>query len=311
MALINGSDGNDLEIGSADSDRIRGFGGIDLLRGGSGDDLIEGGDGPDSLYGDKGNDTILGGAGDDLIRGGRGDDTLDGGAGRDMIRADLGDDWIIGSEGDDYIDGGDGIDVVDYSNSPRGNGFLYDGVDVDVSFGIGIVFAEGGHAEGDILVNVEGIVGTLYNDRIDVGDISGKSFLDDPTAHGAFGQAGDDELRGYKYDYLHGGPGDDTLISHGGGTVNGGPGADTFEFFGEIEAATIEDFSPADGDVIELSSIGFQGVSKSDVQAMLNGSSGSVLDLGLLGDTGYYEHGTITLDGIQVSDLSVNDFIIG
>ena len=136
MATINGDNGNDLEIGTSAADEIFGFGGIDLLRGGAGNDTIEGGDGPDSLYGDSDDDTIRGGTGDDLIRGGRGDDILDGGAGRDMIRADLGDDWIMGSEGDDYIDGGDGLDVVDYSNSPRSDGFLYDGVDVDVSSSI-------------------------------------------------------------------------------------------------------------------------------------------------------------------------------
>ena len=309
MATINGDNGNNLEIGTSAADRIFGFGGIDLLRGGDGNDTIEGGDGPDSLYGDLGDDTIRGGTGDDLIRGGRGDDTLDGGAGRDMIRADLGDDWIMGSEGDDYIDGGDGIDIVDYSNSPSGDGFLYDGVDIDVSFGIGIIFAEGGHAEGDILVNVEIIVGTPYDDRIDVADIFGKSF-DDPIAHGAIGGPGDDELSGYKHDYLNGGSGDDTLITHGGGIAKGGPGADTFRFFGEIDEATIEDFDPDEGDVIELSSVGFAGVTKADVQNMLDGGTGGLLDLGLLGVIGR-DHGTITLEGVQVSDLSVNDFIIG
>ena len=310
MATINGDNGNNLEIGTSAADQIFGFGGIDLLRGGDGNDTIEGGDGPDSLYGDSGNDTIRGGTGDDLIRGGRGDDTLDGGAGRDMIRADLGNDWIMGSEGDDYIDGGDGIDIVDYSNSPRGDGFLYDGVDIDLSFGSALYFGEGGHAEGDLLVNVEIIVGTPYDDRIDVADIWGKSFLDGPIAHGAVGGAGDDELRGYKHDYLNGGSGDDTLVTHGGGTVEGGLGADTFEFFGEIDEATIEDFNSSEGDVIELSSVGFRGVSKSDVQVMLDGSSGNVLDLSLLGVVGE-DHGTITLEGIQVSDLGVNDFIIG
>ena len=217
----------------------------------------------------------------------------------------------MGSEGADYINGGDGYDVVDYSNSPRGDGFFLDGVDIDLSSGFGIVFGEGGHAEGDIVVNVEAVVGSRYDDGIDVGDIWGGSIFDDPISHRAYGGPGDDTLRGYERDYLSGGPGDDTLISHDGGTVRGGPGADTFEFFGDVQEATIEDFNPDDGDQIELSFVGFSDVTKSDVQTMLNGSSGSVLDLSLLGDTGFYEHGTITLEGIQVSDLSVNDFIIG
>ena len=310
MATLDGDNTNNLFIGTPEADLIRGFGAIDLLRGGSGNDTIEGGDGPDSLYGDQGNDRISGGPGDDLIRGGRGNDTLDGGAGRDMIRADLGNDWIIGSEGADYIDGGDGYDVIDYSGSPRSDGY-YSGVDVNLSFGSAIYFGKGGHADGDLLVDIEGIIGTAYDDRIDVGDISGRSFRDGPVAHRVFGGPGDDELDGYDVDYLSGGAGDDELTTHGNGTVNGGPGADTFYFFGEVEDATIEDFDSGEGDVIELSSVGFRDVTKTDVQAMLDGSTGNVLDLTLLGDFGYTEHGTITLGGgVQVSDLSVNDFIV-
>ena len=303
MATINGDNGNNLEVGTSAADRIFGLGGIDLLRGSSGNDTIEGGDGPDSLYGDQGNDTILGGTGDDLIRGGRGDDTLDGGAGRDMIRADLGDDWIDGSEGADYIDGGDGFDAVSYAYSPEA-------VDIDLSFGSAIYYGDGGYAEGDILVSIEFVGGSIYDDKIDVGDLWGESIFDDPVAHGATGGSGDDELRGFEVDYLFGGPGNDTLVMHNGGRASGGAGSDTFRFFGSKVDATIDDFTPSEGDVIELSTVGFSGVTKSDVQTMLNGSSGNVLDLSLLGVTSS-DHGTITLDGIQVSDLSVNDFIIG
>ena len=95
-----------------------------------------------------------------------------------------------------------------------------------------------------------------------------------------------------------------------GGTAEGGAGADTFRFFGREVNATIDDFNPDDGDVIELSTVGFSGVTKSDVSTILDGSEGNVLDLSLLG-VASSNHGTITLEGIQVSDLSVNDFIIG
>ena len=308
MARIDGDAGNNLEIGTAEADEIRGFKGIDLLRGGSGNDTIEGGDGPDSLYGDRDDDWIEGGAGDDLIRGGRGDDTLDGGAGRDMIRAGLGDDWIMGSEGDDYIDGGDGYDVIDYSNSPRGGG-LYDGVDVDVSSSSRLALGDGGHAEGDILVGVEFVAGSPYNDRINVGDFWGESIFDDPIAHGAHGGAGDDELWGFQVDYLFGGPGDDALLLHNGGGAEGGPGADTFAFFGNRVNAAIDDFRPDEGDVIGLSAVGFSSVTRSDVQAMLAGSEGNTLDLSLLGVAGS-DHGTITLGSVRVSSLNVDDFVL-
>ncbi len=312
MARIDGDAGNNLEIGTPAPDRIRGFGGIDLLRGGNGDDTIEGGDGPDSLYGDRDNDTIRGDAGDDVLRGGRGNDTLDGGEGEDTIRADLDDDWIIGSAGADYINGGGGFDTVDYSDSPRSGGFLlYDGVDIAISGGHLLVLGRGGHAEGDILANIESVVGSQHSDRIDVGDLWGQTIFDDPISHKVYGGQGNDELWGFAVDYLDGGAGDDILISHAGGTVRGGPGADTFDFFGEVGAATIEDFNSAEGDLIALDPVGFEGVTRSDVQAMLDGSTGNVLDLTLLGAAEGYEHGSITLGaGVRVSDLTADDFIL-
>ena len=306
MARIDGDAGNNLEIGTPDPDEIRGFGGVDLLRGGSGNDTIDGGTGPDSLYGDQGNDSIEGGAGDDVIRGGKGNDTLNGGDDEDTIRSDIGDDRIIGSNGADYINGGDGFDTVAYSNSPRG-------VQVQVGSSTQVVLGAGGHAEGDIVVNVEAVIGSSHDDKIRVDDLGGKSALDVPVAHNAYGGDGDDELWGYESDHLSGGAGDDALFTRGSGTVEGGPGADTFWFVGEVDGPTIEDFDSAEGDRIGLSSDGFEHVvTKSDVQAMLDGSRGNVLDLSLLGDAGSHEHGSITLGGaVRVAGLTVDDFVLG
>ena len=306
MARIDGDAGNNLEIGTPEPDEIRGFGGVDLLRGGSGNDTIEGGTGPDSLYGDQDNDLIEGGAGDDVIRGGRGNDTLNGGDDEDTIRSDLGDDRIIGSNGADYINGGDGFDTVAYSNSPRG-------VRVQVGSSTQVVLGAGGHAEGDIVVNVEAVIGSSHDDRIRVDDLGDESAVDVPVAHKAYGGDGDDELWGYESDYLSGDAGDDTLFTQGSGTVEGGLGADTFWFVGEVDGPTIEDFDSAEGDRIGLSSDGFEHVAtKSDVQAMLDGSRGNVLDLTLLGDAGSHEHGSITLGGgVRVADLTVDDFVLG
>lgn len=305
MARIEGDGGNNLEIGTAAADWIFGYGGIDLLRGASGNDTVNGGDGPDSLYGDQGNDRITGGSGDDVIRGGRGNDTLDGGEGEDTIRADLGDDWILGSVGADYINGGDGFDTVDYSRSPRGGGFPYDGVVIVASTWRPILLGLGsGHAEGDILVNVERVIGSRYGDKIYVHDVVGR------VAHEVFGGDGNDELTGFEVDYLNGGPGADILVTYNSGVVEGGPGMDTFRFFGHVDGAVIKDFDQDGDDAIELMSMSFPGVTRSDVRNMLNGSEGNVLDLSLLGVTGR-SHGTITLEGVDVSDLSVDDFIIG
>ena len=311
MARIVGDNGNNLEIGTSEPDLIRGLGGIDLLRGGGGNDTIEGGDGPDSLYGDRDNDIIRGGAGDDVLRGGRGSDTLNGGDGEDAIRADLGDDWIVGSPGADYLNGGPGFDTVDYSDSPRSGDVYYSGVIVAIGSAGVLVPGEGGLADGDVLTSVESVVGSEHDDWIDVGDIVGRAFSD-PVSHRAYGGRGNDELWGFEVDHLDGGDGDDLLVSHGGGTVRGGSGADRFDFFGAVTDATIEDFNSAEGDRISLDPIGFDGVTRSDVQAMLDGSAGSVLNLSLLGDTGHWEHGSITLGGgVRVSDLSASDFILG
>ena len=312
MARIDGDAGNNLEIGTSEPDRIRGFGGIDLLRGGNGNDTIEGGDGPDSLYGDQGDDRLEGGAGDDVLRGGRGGDTLDGGDGEDTIRSDRDDDLILGSAGADYINGGDGYDTVDYSDSPRQGGLQYDGVQIAVGYPALIIPGIGGHAEGDILVSVESVIGSAHDDRIAVDDVWFGVF---GFAHKVYGGEGDDELWGYQRDYLNGGLGNDILATQVGGTAFGGPGADTFWFLGSVDGATIEDFDSAEGDVISLRSFagvaGFQHVTRSDVQAMLDGSRGNVLDLALLGDADGYEHGSITLGGgVRVSDLTANDFIL-
>ena len=208
MAMIDGGNGNDLRIGPGAADRIRGFRGIDLLRGGSGNGTIDGGDGPDSLYGDQGNDRITGGAGDDVIRGGQGNDTLDGGEGEDIVRGDRGSDRITGSDGADFIDGGDGIDTVDYSNSPRQGGFVfYDGVIVNLSSTTRIYLGEGGHAEGDILVGIETVIGSPHDDSIEVDDY--EFFSGDAVRHRAYGGPGDDELWGRAVDYVNGGAGDE------------------------------------------------------------------------------------------------------
>ena len=320
MASIDGDAGNNLEIGTPGADLIRGFGGVDLLRGSGGDDTIEGGNGPDSLYGDQGADRIEGGAGDDVLRGGRGADTLHGGDGEDTIRSDRDDDLILGSAGADYINGGDGVDTVDYSHSPRQDGLLYDGVQLAIGYPALIVPGVGGHAEGDLLVSIERVIGSAHDDRIAVDDVWSDSIFGDPIAHEVYGGHGDDELWGYGRDSLHGGPGNDTLATQVAGTAVGGPGADTFWLLGSVDGAAIEDFDSAEGDVISLRSLalpglvasaGFQHVTRSDVQAMLEGSRGNVLDLTLLGHADGYDHGSVTLGGgVLVSDLTADDFIL-
>jgi hypothetical protein len=55
---LNGTEGNDLIIGSSDADTIDGLGGDDCVLGGGGDDLITGSDGSDVCLGGPGTDTF-------------------------------------------------------------------------------------------------------------------------------------------------------------------------------------------------------------------------------------------------------------
>lgn len=59
---VDGTNGNDLILGTA---------GVDTLNGKNGDDCILGGDGNDILAGDNGNDVLVGGPGDDTLDGGK------------------------------------------------------------------------------------------------------------------------------------------------------------------------------------------------------------------------------------------------
>ncbi|MEB2854343.1 calcium-binding protein [Pseudomonas atacamensis] len=89
-----------------------------------------------------------------VINGTNGADTLVGTGGDDEISGLGGNDLIKGSAGADKIDGGDGTaDVVDYSASAQA-------INIDLS---GLA-STGGDAQGDILTNIEKIIGTTFND---------------------------------------------------------------------------------------------------------------------------------------------------
>lgn len=105
-------EGNDVIIGSIDSELILGFQGKDVLRGSSGNDSLFGGTEADEIYGEDGNDIlngnigsdfIVGGTGNDLIRGGKDNDFLVGGEGNDTLIGDFGQDALKGSGGSDLF----------------------------------------------------------------------------------------------------------------------------------------------------------------------------------------------------------------
>ena len=161
----------------------------------------------DTLTGNANPNTLRGGLGDDIFNGGAGDDTLEGGAGGDTL------------------DGGDGADEVSYSNSANG-------VRVDLTIAEaqpdftaehGFAADQGGDAVGDIISNVENILGSNQGDWL----------TGDENANRLLGGAGNDRLEGgADADTLDGGKGNDILIGGAGMDVdiylfNTGDGTDT------------------------------------------------------------------------------------
>ncbi|WP_322508387.1 calcium-binding protein [Anaerolinea sp.] len=82
---INGTNQNDLILGSPFVDIINGRNGAECILGGGGDDYIEGRQGNDVILGGPGDDNLFGGPGNDYLIGGPGNDYCEGGAGTDTF----------------------------------------------------------------------------------------------------------------------------------------------------------------------------------------------------------------------------------
>ena len=198
----HGTELDDTIRGSHLNETIKGNGGYDIIYGRDGDDHITisqgeayGGKGHDriavigttnraTLYGDEGNDIIIGGDNEGVFYGGSGHDTLIGGAANDSFYGDAGRDIIFG-----YL----GRDIVSYATSQSG-------IFINLTTGR----SEGGFAEGDVVLGIEDIIGTDF----------------------------DDELRGNQAENrLVGGKGNDRLSGAGGADqLEGGEGVDILDY---------------------------------------------------------------------------------
>ena len=203
--------------GNASDNLIVGTSGQNVLYGALGDDLLDGGADADGLDGGDGRDAAvyvrstagvtvslasgLGSGGDaagDLlyniedIVGSDFDDTLVGNAGGNLLLGEAGDDLLDGGAGADGIDGGEGSDAAVYVTSTAG-------VTVSLASGLG----SGGDAAGDLLYNIEDLVGSDFDDTL-VGNAGGNLLL---------GEAGDDLLDGGAgADGIDGGEGSDAAV---------------------------------------------------------------------------------------------------
>lgn len=179
---------------------------ISRLLDGSGD-MVDGGftiaDGVtiQTASGGGGGDLLIGAAAGDVLQGNGGADTLIGGYGVDNLQGGDGDDILNGGFHGDFIDGGAGEDTVDYSNS-------------EFTQTINLVSNAntGGYAFGDVLANVENVIGSATRGDVIVGSAGDNKLYGLGADDVLRGHHGDDELYGGdRVDYLHPGNGNDHL----------------------------------------------------------------------------------------------------
>ena len=267
--------------GSGLNDTLTGDGAANILEGGAGDDILQGGAGADTLSGGSGNDTASYGsataavsvnlatgstggfaAGDVLggiehLIGSNFNDTLIGDNGANLLDGGAADDLLVGGVGNDTLIGGTGIDTADYSASGAG-------VTVNLTIGTGA----GGDAAGDVLSQIENILGSNYADLL----------IGDGTANNLSGGAGDDSL--------YGGAGSDSLFGgDGNDLLQGGAGADRVEGGAGIDTADYSD-STAAVNVNLASGSGAGGTAAGDTLVGVENLFGSVFNDSLYGSTG-------------------------
>ena len=302
---LDANEGDDELTGGAGNDSLFGDLGEDRLYGGAGDDALHGGEDGDWLFGQAGADRLDGGTGVDwasyqdsdaavevrlksgTYKGGHAEgdfliaiENVAGSDYRDIIVGDDGANHLEGGDGDDTIEGGAGADRLDGGNGV--DWLVYWSSDTGVKVNLADGTAEGGHAEGDVISNIEYVLGSYHSDEL-TGD-DGDNLLN--------GINGNDVLRGNGgQDVLHGGVGADRLL--------GGDGADTFRFEPGDGDDIVLDFTDTEDriDLVKFSLSGF------DDLTITSESSNTKIDLTDHGG------GTILLQDFDINNLDATDFL--
>ncbi|XP_039659995.1 uncharacterized protein LOC120561109 [Perca fluviatilis] len=184
------------------------------------DNALIGGWKDDALEGGAGDDTLIGGNGDDLLIGGLGDDTLYGEDGNDTMMGNSGRDVFLPGPGADLVDGGPGRDTVVYRGDPDTGKGVY----------VNLLTGQGRYAdaEGDVLKDVEIVIGTIYSDIL---------------------------VSGYESSLLKGSDGNDILVSTGGDYLVGGDGNDIYMLAFNNGSVTVDNCAKDNAtDVLYISS---------------------------------------------------------
>lgn len=194
-------DGREFILASGYSDA-----GLSVFEAGGDDDVLGGTTSGDFIFGFAGDDVLGGKAGNDDIFGGDGDDVLVGHAGGDLLH---------GGRGADVLVGRNGSDTASYNGSAA--------VTIDLLAGT----ASGGDATGDILLDIENLIGSDKADDL-AGDNGANRIDGGLGANTLTGRGGDDVLIGGAIaDTIYGGGGNDRLIGGAGANVmEGGLGDD-------------------------------------------------------------------------------------
>jgi Ca2+-binding RTX toxin-like protein len=197
---IIGSAFGDTLVGNASPNELRGGGGDDWLFGGAGGDLLDGGAGTNTAWydtspaavtinlqtgfgtgGDAHNDVLIG---IQVVVGSAFADALYGDGNANQLKGGDGNDVLVGGGGADLLDGGAGENWAYYDASPLG-------VSINLAVGDGGF----GDATGDVLRNIQDVVGSRFGDRL-VGDANANTLIGGGGDDFFFGGAGGDLLVG-------------------------------------------------------------------------------------------------------------------
>ena len=155
---------------------------------------------------------IIGSNFNDILRGNPGvGNTLEGRSGNDALFGGSANDFLLGGIGGDHMEGGAGTDGTSYLSS-------FGGVTIDLQFNV----ATGGDADGDTLIGMEDVQGSMFDDAL-YGNNSANRFDGWYGADILEGRGGADTLTGYD--------GNDIIYAGADGDrVSGGDGIDLLSY---------------------------------------------------------------------------------